>query len=106
MLRTLTGRVINNKMMKTVVVEVESSFVHPLYKKKIRTRKKYKAHDDKGVSQPGDVVKLVETRPISKEKRWKVSEVITRKGIVEKPVELEIKEVKEAQEAKEVKSEV
>lgn len=94
MLRTLTGRVINNKMMKTVVVEVESSYMHSLYKKKIKTRKKYKAHDEKGISQPGDIVKLVETRPISKEKRWKVSEVITRKGFVEKPAEIEVKEVK------------
>lgn len=94
MLRTLTGRVINNKMMKTVVVEVESWYMHSLYKKKIKTRKKYKAHDEKGISQPGDIVKLVETRPISKEKRWKVSEVITRKGFVEKPAEIEVKEVK------------
>lgn len=100
MLRTLTGRVINNKMMKTVVVEVESSYIHSLYKKKINTRKKYKAHDEKGISQPGDIVKLVETRPISKEKRWKVSEVITRKGFIEKPAEIEVKE------AKEIKSEV
>lgn len=91
MLRTLTGKVINNKMMKTVVVEVESAYTHPLYKKKIKIRKKYKAHDEKGISKPGDIVKLLETRPISKEKRWKVAEVITRKGIVEKTVEIEAK---------------
>lgn len=91
MLRTLTGRVINNKMMKTVVVEAVTTYTHPLYKKKIKTRRKYKAHDEKGISQPGDIVKLGETRPISKEKRWKVVEVITRKGIVEKPVEIEVK---------------
>ena len=88
MLRTLTGRVVNNKMMKTVVVEVETTYTHPLYKKKIKTRRKYKAHDEKGISQTGDIVKLGETRPISKEKRWKVVEVITRKGIAEKPVEI------------------
>lgn len=94
MLRTLTGRVINNKMMKTVVVEVESTYTHPLYKKKIKTRRKYKAHDEKGISKPGDIVKLVETRPVSKEKRWKVAEVVTRKDIVEKPVQIEVKEAK------------
>lgn len=74
-----------------MVVEVESTYTHPLYKKKIKTRKKYKVHDEKGISQPGDIVKMVETRPISKEKRWKVVEVLLRKGFVEKAAETELK---------------
>lgn len=91
MLRTLFGRVISNKMVKTVIVQVESSYTHPLYRKKIKIKRKYKAHDEKGISRPGDTVRLTETRPISKEKRWKIAEVITSKGVVEKPVEMETK---------------
>jgi len=77
------GLVVSNKMAKTVVVAVESRAVHPLYKKAIRFTKKYKAHDENNACKPGDKVKIVETRPLSKQKRWRVAEIISAKGIVE-----------------------
>lgn len=89
MLKTLSGTVINNKMMKTTVVEVESYHRHPIYKKNIKRQKKYKAHDPKGMSQPGDIVKIKQSRPLSKTKNWEVVEVVSRKGIIEKPEKVE-----------------
>ncbi len=76
-------------MEKTVVVAVETSRNHRLYKKAIKKVVKYKAHDDKKECSPGDVVRIVETRPLSKEKRWRVSEIITKKEVVAvKPAEV------------------
>jgi len=77
------GLVVSNKMAKTVVVAVETRAVHPLYKKAIRLTRKYKAHDEKNACKPGDKVKMVETRPLSKEKRWRVAEIVSTKEIVE-----------------------
>ncbi len=77
------GLVVSNKMAKTVVVAVETRAVHPLYKKGIRLTKKYKAHDENNACKPGDKVKIVETRPLSKEKRWRVAEIVSTKEIVE-----------------------
>jgi small subunit ribosomal protein S17 len=77
------GSVVSDKMDKTVVVAVETSKVHPLYKKAIRVTKKYKAHDEKNACKIGDKVKIVETRPLSKEKRWRVTEIISTKEVVE-----------------------
>ncbi len=74
--RTLTGRVVSNKMEKTVIVEVETSKRHPLYRRTIRIRKRYKAHDENSACSEGDVVSIIEHRPISKDKRWLVREVI------------------------------
>ena len=74
--RTLTGRVVSNKMEKTVIVEVETSKRHPLYRRTIRIRKRYKAHDEDSVCSEGDVVSIIEHRPISKDKRWLVRDVI------------------------------
>lgn len=73
------GKVTGNKMDKTVVVAVESLRKHILYKKVIRYTVRYKAHDDKNMCHVGDVVKIIETRPLSKTKRWRVSEVISTK---------------------------
>jgi len=73
------GQVVSNRMKQTVVVEVETFKVHPLYKKRIRRQKKYKAHDQEDVCQVGDKVKIMETRPLSKEKRWRITDIITRK---------------------------
>jgi len=85
------GRVISNKMEKTIVVAVESSRRHPIYKKTITKTTRYKAHDEKNECKPGDVVRLVETRPLSKEKRWRVSEIITRvKELDVKPEEIAV----------------
>lgn len=70
--KILKGKVISDKMDKTVVVSVERVYVEPFYKKTIRSRKKYKAHDENNICKVGDVVEIIESRPISKTKRWKV----------------------------------
>ncbi len=77
------GRVLSNKMDKTVVVTVETLRHHPLYKKTIRRVVKYKAHDEKNQCKLGDTVEIIETRPLSKEKRWRVTEIITKPEVVE-----------------------
>ena len=74
--KSMVGRVTSNKMDKTVVVLVERSKRHPLYKKVIRVRRKFKAHDADNACQIGDVVRIVESRPLSKEKRWVVEEIL------------------------------
>ena len=81
--KTRVGRVVSDKMDKTVVVAVEALKHHPLYKKTIRRAVKYKAHDEKNECKLGDVVRIIETRPLSKEKRWRVAEIITTKEVVE-----------------------
>lgn len=81
--KTRVGRVVSNKMDKTVVVTVETLRHHPLYKKTIRRVVKYKVHDEKNECKLGDTVKIVETRPLSKEKRWRVAEIITKREVVE-----------------------
>lgn len=70
------GVVISNKMDKTVVVKVASYEAHPRYKKIIETNKKYKAHDAENVCNIGDTVRIVEAKPMSKDKRWTVAEVV------------------------------
>jgi small subunit ribosomal protein S17 len=83
------GKVISDKMVKTVIVAVDTPRVHPLYKKTIRRVVKYYAHDENKISKLGDTVKLEETRPLSKLKRWRVVEVITKGEIAEiKPEEI------------------
>ncbi|MGB9791411.1 MAG: 30S ribosomal protein S17 [Thermacetogeniaceae bacterium] len=67
-------------MDKTVVVAVETMVRHPLYKKTIRKTKKFKAHDENNSCRIGDVVRIMETRPLSKEKRWRVTEILKRAG--------------------------
>jgi small subunit ribosomal protein S17 len=81
--KTRVGRVVSNKMDKTVVVTVETLRHHPLYKKTIRRAVKFKAHDEKNECRLGDTVKIIETRPLSKEKRWRVAEIITKREVVE-----------------------
>ncbi|MGE5544214.1 MAG: 30S ribosomal protein S17, partial [Bacillota bacterium] len=73
-----TGKVVSNKMEKTVTVSVESVIQHSLYKKTVRRSKKYKAHDENNQCNIGDLVKIMETRPLSKDKRWRVVEVLER----------------------------
>lgn len=83
------GRVVGDKMDKTVVVAVESPKRHPLYKKIIKRVVKYKAHDESNECKTGDTVRIVETRPLSRQKRWRVTEIITRGEVVEiKPEEI------------------
>jgi small subunit ribosomal protein S17 len=83
------GKVVSDKMNKTVVVAVDTPRHHPLYKKTIRRVVKYYAHDENSISKTGDTVKLEETRPLSKLKRWRVVEVMTKGEIAEiKPEEI------------------
>lgn len=76
--RFVIGTVISNKMDKTVVVQLVGKKKHPLYGKYVKYRTKYYAHDDANVCEIGDVVKLLPTRPLSKSKRWVVSEVVQK----------------------------
>lgn len=87
--KTRFGRVVSDKMQKTVIVAVPTPRRHPLYKKSIRRAVNYKVHDEKGQCRMGDMVKIVETRPLSKEKRWRVAEVVTKGEVAEvKPAEI------------------
>jgi small subunit ribosomal protein S17 len=87
--KTRFGRVVSDKMDKTVVVAVETPRHHPLYRKTIRRAVKYKAHDEKNQCRTGDMVRIVETRPLSKDKRWRVAEIITKGEVAEiKPEEI------------------
>ena len=72
------GQVLSNKMAKTIVVRVERRFAHPRFKKVVTEYKKFYAHDEKNEAKPGDRVKIVETRPLSKTKRWRLVEVVNR----------------------------
>ena len=76
--KTLTGVVTGDKMDKTVVVSVARQFQHPRYKKYVRTRKKYKAHDEANACSVGDVVMIIESRPLSKDKHWRVSKILEK----------------------------
>jgi small subunit ribosomal protein S17 len=78
--KTMVGRVVSDKMDKTVVVVVQSLKRHSLYKKVLRKRKKYKAHVADNACQIGDLVRIVESRPLSKEKRWVVTEILESRG--------------------------
>ena len=87
--KTRIGRVVSNKMYKTVVVIVETTKHHPLYKKTVKRAVRYKAHDAQNECGEGDIVRIVETRPLSKEKRWRVAEIVTRKeAVAVKPEEI------------------
>lgn len=76
--KTFIGTVVSDKMDKTVVVAVERMFIHPIYKKIVREKKKYKAHDEKNECKVGDKVMIEETRPLSKEKRWAVKQIVEK----------------------------
>ena len=76
--KTRTGRVVSDKMDKTVVVAIEDNVRHPLYKKIIKNTIRLKAHDENSACQVGDRVSIMETRPLSKDKRWRVVEIIEK----------------------------
>jgi small subunit ribosomal protein S17 len=76
--REWVGRVVSNKMNKTVVVEIERSVIHPLYRKVLRRVTTFKAHDEDNACKIGDRVRMVETRPISKDKHMRVVEVVAK----------------------------
>ncbi len=76
--KTRTGTVVSNKMDKTIVVAMKNKVKHPLYGKTINRTNKLKAHDEANECQVGDVVKIMETRPLSRDKRWRLVEVIEK----------------------------
>lgn len=78
--QTLTGRVTSNKMKKTIAVEIERLVKHPKYGKYIRRTTKLLAHDEKGESREGDTVDIVQCRPLSRRKSWRLLRVVTRAG--------------------------
>jgi len=80
--RVQVGRVVSDKMDKTIVVAVETYKKHPLYQKRIRYTKKYKAHDEENRAKVGDIVKIMETRPLSKHKRWRLVEIVEESVLV------------------------
>ncbi len=80
--KELIGIVISNKMQKTIVVEVTRKKQHAMYARVISIRKKFYAHDENNETHPGDVVKIEETRPLSKLKRWKLKEIVRKTTLV------------------------
>lgn len=73
-----TGEVVSSKMQKTIVVSVKRRFPHPQFKKVVTTFKKFYAHDEKSEAKVGDIVRIEETRPLSKTKRWRLVEIVER----------------------------
>jgi len=84
--KTLIGEVVSTKMAKTIVVEVRRQKAHPFYKRVVSRSKKFYAHDERGTAHVGDFVKIEETRPLSKLKRWQLKDVVQRAAMVQ-PVE-------------------
>lgn len=76
--KTLTGTVVSDKMMKTIVVRVERKVRHPLYHRIVKKAKKFKVHDEENSARRGDLVLISETRPLSKDKRWRLLEVLKK----------------------------
>jgi len=72
------GQVVSDKMTKTIVVQVERRVPHPVYKRIVVKRKKFYAHDEKGEAKTGDIVRIIESRPLSKLKRWTLGEIVRR----------------------------
>lgn len=77
------GRVVSDKMQKTVVVAVENQRRHPIYQRLLRRTVRFKAHDETNDCRMGDIVRIIETRPLSREKRWRVAEIVERADTVE-----------------------
>ncbi len=78
MRKTEVGKVVSDKMDKTIVVAIENSVKHPLYKKIVKRTIKFKAHDENNECRVGDKVRIMETRPLSKDKRWRLVEIIEK----------------------------
>ncbi|CAJ1004482.1 MULTISPECIES: 30S ribosomal protein S17 [Bacillales] len=82
MRRTMVGRVVSDKMDKTIVVLVETYKKHPLYGKRVKYSKKFKAHDENNTAKVGDIVEIMETRPLSKDKRFRLVRIVEEAVIV------------------------
>ena len=76
------GTVVSDKMEKTIVVSVETTIQHPLHGKRVKRSKKYKVHDETNSAKMGDVVRIMETRPISKDKNWRLLEIVEKAVIL------------------------
>ncbi len=76
--KVFTGLVVSDKMEKTITVRIETKALHPLYKKYVTRSVKYKAHDENNDAHAGDTVRIIESRPVSKDKRWRLLEVVER----------------------------
>lgn len=76
------GKVVSDKMDKTIVVSVETYRKHPLYGKRVKYSKKFKVHDEENLAKQGDIVRIMETRPLSKDKRWRLVEIVEKSAIV------------------------
>ena len=76
--KSLSGVVVSDKMDKTIVVQIEQMVMHPIYKKYVRRRLKYKAHDEANTARTGDMVLIEECRPLSRDKRWRLRDVTER----------------------------
>ena len=87
------GSVVSTKMQKTIVVQISRRVPHPLYKRIVTKHKKFYAHDEEGTANVGDIVRIVECRPLSKLKRWKLEEVIRRTALAgaPQPSDLDVK---------------
>jgi small subunit ribosomal protein S17 len=79
------GEVVSTKMAKTIVVSVSRRVPHPLYKRIVTKRKKFYAHDEQGTANMGDIVRIIECRPLSKLKRWRLGEVVRKAALIEAP---------------------
>jgi len=77
-IKTKIGKVVSDSMEKSIIVQVEYLVSHPLYKKRIKKSTKFMAHDEKDICRIGDKVKIAETRPLSKRKRWRVTEILEK----------------------------
>jgi small subunit ribosomal protein S17 len=86
------GEVVSTKMAKTIVVSVSRRVPHPLYKRIVSKRKKFYAHDEDGLAKMGDIVRIIECRPLSKLKRWRLGEVVRKAAVVSvAPKDLDVK---------------
>ena len=97
--KVMTGRVVGDKMQKTVIVEIEQRHAHPLYGKVVTKARRFKAQNDDPVAQLGDTVKIVESRPYSREKRFRVAEIVQRGVLVEEIVEKELESLRVKEES-------
>jgi small subunit ribosomal protein S17 len=95
----MTGRVVSDKMQKTAIVAVEEHRRHPLYGKVVTKIRRFKAHNEEPVAKVGDLVKIVESRPLSREKHWRVSEIVQRGVVIEQIVEKELESLRAKEEA-------
>ena len=87
---TLVGQVVSTKMAKTIVVEVKRQKAHPLYERVMKRSKKYYAHDEQQTAHVGDFVRIEETRPLSRLKRWKLQEILKRSALAPETTEQEV----------------